>query len=492
MEDKNLDSDKDQGTADGHENKIDYDPTKIEVDKEQIKQIPRSLFKFIRDLLSIDDEVDSKQTIRLIKSDIDFTGSSIWILICSIVVASLGLNYNSIPVIIGAMLISPLMGPIRGMGMALGTNDFKVLIRSLISFGVMVGVSVLASYLFFLATPLKAETSELLGRTKPHVFDILIAFFGGLAGIIAAATNNKNSAMTIVPGVAIATALMPPICTVGYALAIGSWPYFIGAFYLFLLNSVFICLSTFIVIRLLKFPMVQFVNPKTERKVKIYVLIVLLLIVIPSIFKFTAIIKESLFQQSAEDYVQKVIEIDNELEVVKKEFNYNDGYPEIELQVSGKYIEKESQDKWKLQLQNYDLGHANLKVINLSSKQIDKSQLLNEILKDNDTKFSSISEERDLYKNKLSIIAERSLEMEELEKRVYLHFSGLKRFVYGESYELNSENKRDTMYNFMIEWVSGFEPAEEILMKEELKQFLNLEINLIRNTNSSSVILLDL
>ncbi len=490
MEDKNQDTDLEG--IDGQGKKVDYDPTKIEVDKEQIKEIPRSLFNFLKDLLSIDDEVNSKKAIHFIKSDIDFSGSSIWILICSIVVASLGLNYNSIPVIIGAMLISPLMGPIRGIGMALGTNDFKILIKSLVSFGVMVGVSVLASYLFFLATPLKAETSELLGRTKPHVFDILIAFFGGLAGIIAAVTNNKNSAMTIVPGVAIATALMPPICTVGYGIAIANWSYFIGAFYLFLLNSVFICLATFMVIRLLKFPMVQFVNPKTERKVKIYVFVVLLLIVIPSVIKFTTIIKESLFQQSAEEYIQKVIEIDNKIEVVKKEFNYNDGSPEIEIQVSGKYINKENQNSWKLQLQNFDLGHVSLKVINLSSKEIDKSEILNEILKDNNLKFSSITEERDLYKNKLSTIAERAIELEELEKRVYSHFPELNRFVYGESYEMNQENKRDTIYNFMIEWVSGFEPVEELKMKEKLKQFLNLEVDMIRNSDSSTIIVLDL
>ena len=492
MKENNLDNENDNGGFDDHNKKVDYDPTKIEVDKQQIKEIPRSLFVFIKDLLSIDDEVNSKRAVRYIKSDIDFSGSSIWILICSIVVASLGLNYNSIPVIIGAMLISPLMGPIRGIGMALGTNDFKILIKSLISFGVMVGVSIIASYLFFLATPLKAETSELLGRTKPHVFDILIAFFGGLAGIIAAVTNNKNSAMTIVPGVAIATALMPPLCTVGYGMAIANWSYFIGAFYLFLLNSVFICLSTFIVIRLLKFPMVQFVNPKTERKVKIYVFIVLLLIVIPSVVKFTTIIKESLFQQAAEEYVQKVIEIDNQIELVNKEFNYNDGSPEIEIQVSGKFIDLENQNSWKLQLQNYDLGHVELKVINLSSEKIDRSEILNELLKDKDMQFTSVAEERDLYKYKLSKIAERSLDFEALEKRVYNHFPELNRFVYGQSYELNEDKFKDTIYNFMIEWVAGFEKPEELILREKLKQFLILEVNMIRNATNSNIIVLDL
>ena len=143
-------------------------------------------------------------------------------------------------------------------------------------------------------------------------------------------------------------------------------------------------------------------------------------------------------------------------------------------------------------MQNYDLGHVGLKVINLTSEKIDKSEILNEILKDKDLQFSSITEERDLYRNKLSKIAEKSLEFEALEKRVYNHFPELNRFVYGESYEINQTNRRDTIYNFMIEWVSGFEPAEEIKMKEKLKQFLNLEVNMIRNSTTSSIIVLDL
>ena len=223
----------DDSTNKDEENKIDYDPTQLNVDSSQIKKLPFALFKFIKKLISIENEVSPKKTISSITAEIEFKGSSIWILICSIVVASIGLNNNSTAVIIGAMLISPLMGPIRGIGMALATNDFKILIKSLINYGVMVGVSLLASYVFFLVTPLKAETSELLMRTKPYVFDILIAFFGGLAGIVAAATSNKNSGITIIPGVAIATALMPPLCTVGYGMAVGNWTYLLGAFYLF-------------------------------------------------------------------------------------------------------------------------------------------------------------------------------------------------------------------------------------------------------------------
>ena len=278
--------------------KIDYDPIKSEVNKVSFKQSFDSFKVFIKELMSINHDVDRDETVKSIVADIEFSGTNIWILMCSIIVASIGLINDSTAVIIGAMLISPLMGPIRGIGLALSTNDFKILIKSLSNFGVMIAVSVLASFLFFLITPIKTETSELLSRTEPQVLDILIAFFGGLAGVISATIKNKGGTLTVVPGVAIATALMPPLCTVGYGLALANWSYFIGAFYLFLLNSVFICLATFLVLRLLKFPLVQFVNPKIEKKVKIYVFVVILLIIIPSVVKFSSMIKKSLFEQN--------------------------------------------------------------------------------------------------------------------------------------------------------------------------------------------------
>ena len=190
--------------------KIDYDPIKSEVEKVSVTKGIKSIFGFIKKLFSIYDVVDKEKTIVDIKNDISFSAINIWILICSIIVASIGLINNSTAVIIGAMLISPLMGPIRGIGYALSSNDFKALIASLKNFGIMVVASLLASFIFFKVSPIKTETAELLSRTKPQVLDILIAFFGGLAGVIAATVRNKSTAITVIPGVAIATALMPP------------------------------------------------------------------------------------------------------------------------------------------------------------------------------------------------------------------------------------------------------------------------------------------
>ena len=482
-----MNEDLDEGfEGNRNQEKVDYDPTKIDVKSMQIKDLPFSLFKFLKRLISIDDEVSPKKTIGSIISEIEFKGSSIWILICSIVVASIGLNNNSNAVIIGAMLISPLMGPIRGIGLSLATNDFKILIRSLINFGVMVGVSLLASYIFFLITPLKAETSELLLRTKPYVFDILIAFFGGLAGIIAAATSTKNAGLTVIPGVAIATALMPPLCTVGYGMAVGNWDYFAGAFYLFSLNSVFICVATFLIIRLLKFPKVEFINPKTERKVKLYVIVVLLLIVIPSVLKFSDIIKESIFNQNANEFVDRTILIDNQLELVKKEFVYFDDSSLITLHVGGFYVDEPTKKQWMNQMQNYDLSNVKLKIVNLSSKELDEAALLNELLENNNQKFNSISEERDLYKNKLQNIAQSSQTMDNLNRRINAHFPALNHFAFGETYEYIGLDK-DTIFTFFFNWDSTVLFSNLALQNSALDKFVKKEIQLIKAKDSLSV-----
>ena len=485
-----MNDDKNPGEDQSANKKVDYDPTKIEVNTSRIKELPYSFFRFMKKLISIHDEVNPQATIKSIISEIEFKGSSIWILICSIVVASIGLNNNSTAVIIGAMLISPLMGPIRGIGLALATNDFKVLGRSLINFGVMVGVSLLASYVFFVITPLKAETSELLLRTKPYVFDILIAFFGGLAGIIAGATSNKNSALTIIPGVAIATALMPPLCTVGYAMAVGNWSYLVGAFYLFSLNSVFICLSTFLLVRLLNFPKVEFVNPRTETKVKFYLVVVLLLIVIPSILKFSDIIKESIFNQNAAEFVEKAVLVDDQLEIVKTEFIYLSDSSLITLHVGGRYVDELTQRQWVNQLQNYDLNQVNLKIVNLSAKELDEAALLHELLENNDQKFNSISEERDLYKQKLQHIAQSSLNMEDLDKRVNLHFPSLAHFAYGQTYEGVAPLK-DTIYTFFFSWDSTVSFLVKPSYDKSLNDFISKEIQLMKKQDSLNVRLIN-
>ena len=230
--------------------------------KDEMKKLPNTVWKFIVSIFSFSNDKDVNPIVVMedIEKGIEFRGYNVWILICSIFICSIGLNVNSVAVVIGAMLISPLMGPIRGIGLSVGTNNFKLLIFSLINFGIATVVSILASFIYFKLMPFKDDTAEILARTEPFILDVLIAFFGGLAGIIAA-TKQDNS--TVVPGVAIATALMPPLCVTGYGLATGNWNYTFGAFYLFILNSLFICLATIIVLRYLRFPLATYVNMLT-------------------------------------------------------------------------------------------------------------------------------------------------------------------------------------------------------------------------------------
>ena len=468
------------------QDKIDYDPIKSEVKKVSFRQAFGTFKHFIKELTSINHDVDREETISSIKQDIEFSGTNIWILMCSIIVASIGLINDSTAVIIGAMLISHLMGPIRGIGLALSINDFKVLIKSLSNFGVMIVVSVLASFLFFIINPIKTETSELFSRSEPQVLDILIAFFGGLAGVISATIKKKSSTLTVVPGVAIATALMPPLCTICYGLAIADCDYFIGAFYLFLLNSVFICLATFLVLRLLKFPLVQFVNPSVERKVKMYVFGTILLIVIPSIFKFSNMIKKSIFEQNAELYVEKVIMINESVKIVDQpKYDYLDGESKIVLNISGEYVSEKRIDDWERQLINYDLQGAKLKVNNLTQQEIDEAELLGKYLKDRDNKINTISIEkeeisnqRDNYKKELNKISNMSVDLKRINERVRLHFKEIVDLNYGQTFS-NNNGETDTVYTFIVKWDTLVSEFQSVTLNNDLKDFIKLEMEMI-------------
>ena len=212
-----------------------------------IRNISKQVKKYFN---VIPDKEDEQDIIAQITGGVSFRGANLLILIFAILIASLGLNVNSTAVIIGAMLISPLMGPIIGMGLAIGINDLELLKRSAKNYGVATLISVLTAMVYFLISPLSEVQSELLARTSPTLYDVLIAFCGGAAGIIALCTGGKGN---IIPGVAIATALMPPLCTAGFGLATGHWLYFLGAFYLFFINTVFIALATYCGVRLFHF-----------------------------------------------------------------------------------------------------------------------------------------------------------------------------------------------------------------------------------------------
>ena len=237
-----------------------------------------------------------------IKNNIPFQGPNVYILACAIIIASVGLNVNSIPVIIGAMLVSPLMGPIVGMGMALGTYNIRLFNMALKNLGVMVAISIAASTLYFLLTPLNLENpTELLARTNPTIYDVLIAFFGGFAGILETSRKEKG---TVISGVAIATALMPPLCTIGYGVAQFNLHYIVGALYLFFINSVFIATAAFLGAKYLGFEAVKYKDETHRRKISRTVALTILVIIIPSIFSAVNIVRQNNFERSVAAFVK--------------------------------------------------------------------------------------------------------------------------------------------------------------------------------------------
>lgn len=268
----------------------------------ELKEIGRHIKRFLIVRFSLrKDKEEESQITDAIRKGVEFHGANIWVLIFAIFLASIGLNVNSTAVIIGAMLISPLMGPIMGIGLGLSIFDFELLKSAAKNLTIMVVISLLTSTLYFSLSPLSEAQSELLARTTPTIWDVLIALFGGLAGVVAGASKGKG---TVIPGVAIATALMPPLCTAGYGLANGDLFIFAGAFYLFCINGVFISLSALIVTRLLKYHPVVLPDKARERRLRNVISLVVVITVIPSILIAYFTVKRELFEQRAQSYLK--------------------------------------------------------------------------------------------------------------------------------------------------------------------------------------------
>ena len=329
----------------------------------ELKQSAKGLYEILRsflsELLNIRTNTDIQATKDSIIADIPFKGHTSWILICSIFIASIGLNANSTAVVIGAMLISPLMGPILGLGFSLATNDIDLLNRSLKNFMVMVCLSVVTAFLFFWIFPLRDESSELLARVKPDIRDVLIAFFGGTALVVARA--RKGTMASVIFGVAIATALMPPLCTVGFGLAIGNASYALGALYLFLINTIFIAIATFLVIKYLRFPMERYANSARRRTIARIASVSGIVVMIPATYTFYGVLQESLFKRDAQAFLRETVEsypFDNG-GIYRKEFatlDYNKGdQSEISVMLLGAAsVPEEVITTWRIRLQSYD------------------------------------------------------------------------------------------------------------------------------------------
>ena len=292
----------------------------------------------------------------VMESGIVFKGTNLWILIFAIFIASVGLNVNSTAVIIGAMLISPLMGPIIGVGYSLATYDFGLLRKSAANYGFAVITGLLTSTLYFLITPINEAHSELLARTQPNIYDVLIALFGGLAGIIAMSSKTKGN---VIPGVAIATALMPPLCTAGYGLATANWPFFLGALYLFTINTVFIGAATLIAVRLLKFPIRDYADEKLKSRANRWVTIIALMTAIPSIYFGYIMVQQERYSQNAASFIRNETFIEGDFLLQSK---VNPAMKKISLIYGGKVITEIEKQTLESKLGIYGLENTELSI----------------------------------------------------------------------------------------------------------------------------------
>ncbi len=452
--------------------------------KKDFKGLLGSGRRFLSDLLEIRSNTDAAATKESIIADIPFKGHTSWILICSIFIASIGLNANSTAVVIGAMLISPLMGPILGMGLSLAINDIDTLRRSLKNFAVMVVLSVVTAFLFFYLFPLRDESSELLARTKPDIRDVLIAFFGGLALVIARA--KKGTIASVIFGVAIATALMPPLCTVGFGLAIGKLEYAWGAMYLFIINTMFIGLATFLVVKFLRFPMVRYANSQRRRFIARVASIAGIAVMIPAGITFYQVFQESLFKKQAQEFLRETIEVyqfstsgryvDN---LTKLEFR--EGEPLIELVCMGdELIPENVVNTWRTQKNQYSrLQDAEFRILQGGRDDSEeKFNYVSELYEKNKAELLNKDEQirlleetvADLTKNASKQIPFSSIGQEL--KANYQNVSGM-----GFSYQLRTDFKKlDTVPVFELQWNKDIRKKQRETELKKINDWLKIRL----------------
>lgn len=294
--------------------------------------------------------------IESVSTGVEFRGTNLWILVFAIIIASLGLNMNSTAVIIGAMLISPIMGPIMGMGLGMAINDLDLLKRAISNYFFAAGVGLAASTLYFLLSPLNDAHSEILARTSPTIYDVLIAFFGGLAGILATSSKHKGN---VIPGAAIATALMPPLCAAGYGLALFKFDFFFGALYLFIINTVFISLATLLTARFLKFPLKQLASEKDETRSNRIIWVITIITLLPSIYLGYDIVQKNKYEKTANRFIDNEATFPNDY-LLKKEIDPKK--KTITLVYGGQFIDSTQIKALLSQLARYGLDDTKLLV----------------------------------------------------------------------------------------------------------------------------------
>jgi len=442
----------------------------------EVLKLKIAMSTFLNTLFNLrNGEDDRQKTLCSVKNNISFTGANLWILACAILIASVGLNVNSTAVIIGAMLISPLMGPIVASGFALGMYDFGLLKKSLRNLLIATLAGLLVSSIYFFLSPFKEVQSELLARTSPNIYDILIAFFGGLVGVIAVTRVEKGNP---IPGVAIATALMPPLCTAGYGLATGNFKFFFGAIFLYGINCVFICIATFSIVKFLKYPLKEEVDKKYQKQVRYAISIVVLLMLLPSIYFAYRLYVQQKYQQSVNNFIEKEF-TDKGSTIVYKKTNYNSNPKIIELAFLSKRFTKEEIDSLNTRLSAKNIPETKL-IIRQDSA--DKIQLLrNNILNEIKSKDVIVDEKNKKIQALEAQIAKNTFDSKQILQEARIIFPNILSLSISNNtfYYNNDSTSNSTLFIYQAQ--KDFTTENKAKFEDWLKKRLALEkIDLIR------------
>ncbi len=461
--------------------------------KEDAKSFWQSIKTFLKELLDFRDDTDQEATIQAIKEDISIKGATTWILICSIFVASIGLNANSTAVVIGAMLISPLMGPILGIGMSIAINDIDTLKKSLVNLITMIVVSLLTAFVFFYIFPLSEDTSELLGRTQPDIRDVLIAFFGGLALIIA--RTKKGTIASVIFGVAIATALMPPLCTVGYGLAkwmkgdpIG-FRYAYGALYLFIINMMFIALATFLVLKLLGFTMIRYVNSKRRKFISRVVSVIAIIVMIPAVFTFIKVYEDSMTTIDYQRFIHKEILTNESLWLQRDKIDISE--KKINLFFNGD-IEESTETYLRNNLKEYsNLDDFELIINSNKRKSMDrimeaydraiadldkKDNIIEGLQTEIEVLKSEIAELQGRIETHQTLIDKKSIPFSRIMKDAKIRYGSIKKINFSNTLSSKDFIKIDTIPSVTIQWNKNIKNIDK--QEQELRTWLQQEMKL--------------
>ncbi|MBC8884145.1 DUF389 domain-containing protein [Flavobacterium piscinae] len=444
-----------------------------------VKSLWLSIKLLLKSTLDIREDTNHDTTIEEVKAGISIKGQGAWVLIFSILIASAGLNTSSTAVVIGAMLISPLMGPIVGIGLSLGINDVDLMRKAIKNFGIMVVLALFTSFLFFSIPIFQKETPELIARTYPDVRDVIIAFAGGFALIVA--LSRKNKQVNTIAGVAIATALMPPLCTAGFGLATRKWEFFGGAMFLFTINTIFIALATFIIVKSLKFPMQEYLNSSKSKRISRILYLVAFLILTPSIYMFYGLYKKTDFEQKVNTIIT-TFSLDKDVVILNQKVNFQN--KTVSFATVGKSVTNQDVEEWseKLKKQGYSgvkfeitQSVENLETQNMLEKLESTYYTTQQIL--NKKEELLVKQEKEIIdlQKQLYLSEKSKIPFDQIANEIKINYNEVAEVAYSRLLKTNF-TKIDTVPIIYIKWNNNLNQNQILSQEQKIQKWLRLKL----------------